>query len=101
MAKTSTVEKWKRNKAKCERLMKYRAELKEIIRKPSTTDEDRYEAQWKLQKLPRRALPVQQVNRCILTGRSKGVFRKFNLSRIKFRELAHKGALPGVSKASW
>lgn len=101
MAKKSTIEKWNKNKAKIERYRKYHDELKEIIRNPRSTPEEKYEAQWKLQRIPRSALAVRYRNRCQLTGRARGVYRKFNLSRIKFRELAHKGALPGVAKASW
>lgn len=101
MAKTSTIERWKRNKAKVERYREYRLQLKEIIRNPASSYEEKEAAQLKLQKLPRTALPVRYRNRCQLTGRARGVYRKFNLSRIKFRELAHQGLLPGVSKASW
>ena len=101
MAKKSTMEKWKRNKERIERYRKYHDELKEIVRNPKTSPEEKYEAQCKLQKIPRSALAVRYRNRCQLTGRSRGVYQKFNLSRIKFRELAHKGALPGVAKASW
>jgi len=101
MAKTSTIERWKRNKAKMERYRAYRLELKEKVRDPKTSDEERDLAQRKLAKIPRNALPVRYRNRCQLTGRSRGVYRKFNLGRSKFRELAHQGALPGVAKASW
>jgi len=101
MAKTSSIVKWKRNKEKIARYRVYHAELKETIRSPKTSDEERYEAQRKLAKIPKSALAVRFRNRCQLTGRSRGVYRKYNLSRIKFRELAHQGLLPGVSKASW
>lgn len=101
MAKISTIEKWKRNKEKIKRYKEYRLKLKEIVRSPKSTLEEKDEAQLKLQKMPRTALPVRYKNRCQLTGRSRGVYKKFNLSRIKFRELAHQGLLPGVSKASW
>jgi len=101
MAKKSTIERFKRNQERVKRYRQYRLELKEQIRNPKTSDDDRFEAQRKLAKIPRSALPVRLRNRCQLTGRSRGVYRKFNLSRIKFRELAHEGALPGVSKASW
>jgi len=101
MAKTSSVVKFQRNKAKVERFKAYRLELKEKVRSPKSTPEEKMEAQIKLQKLPRNSLPVRLRNRCQLTGRSRGVYKKFNLSRIKFRELAHQGLLPGVAKASW
>lgn len=101
MAKKSTMVKWHKRQEKMKRYEKYRLELKELIRNPKTSDEDRYEAMEKLSKIPRNALPVRYRSRCMLTGRSRGVFKKFKLSRMKFRELAHQGMLPGVSKASW
>ncbi|MGA0163071.1 MAG: 30S ribosomal protein S14 [Bdellovibrionota bacterium] len=101
MAKTSTIERWKRNQEKVKRYQEYRLKLKETVRSPKSTPEEKELAQLKLQKMPRTALPVRYKNRCQLTGRSRGVYKKFNLSRIKFRELAHQGLLPGVSKASW
>ncbi len=101
MAKTSSIVKFKRNKAKVARFRAYYLELKEKVRSPKSTPEEKVEAQLKLQKLPRNALAVRLRNRCQLTGRSRAVYKKFNLSRIKFRELAHQGLLPGVSKASW
>lgn len=101
MAKKSTMEKWKRDQERVARFREYRLELKEKIRNPKTSDEERFEAQRQLAKIKKSALPVRMRNRCLLTGRSRGVYKKFGLSRIKFRELAHQGALPGVSKASW
>jgi small subunit ribosomal protein S14 len=78
-----------------------RAELKEIIRAPRSTDEQRREAQSKLQELPRNASPVRAHNRCRLTGRPHGVYRKFGLGRNKLREAAMRGDIPGLRKASW
>jgi len=78
-----------------------RAALKAVIDDSSKSDEDRYEARLKLQQLPRNASPTRQRNRCAITGRSRGVFRKFGLGRIKLRELAMKGEIPGMTKASW
>jgi small subunit ribosomal protein S14 len=78
-----------------------RAALKAIIDDSSKSDEDRYEARLKLQQLPRNASPTRQRNRCAITGRSRGVFRKFGLGRMKLRELAMKGEIPGMTKASW
>jgi len=78
-----------------------RAALKAIIDDSSKSNEDRYEARLKLQQLPRNASPTRQRNRCAITGRSRGVFRKFGLGRMKLRELAMKGEIPGMTKASW
>lgn len=101
MAKKSSVQKYQRNLAKVARYQKYRLELKEKVRHPQTPTEEKMEAQRKLNKIPRSALPVRLRSRCQLTGRSRGYYRKFKLSRLKLRELAHKGLLPGVAKASW
>jgi small subunit ribosomal protein S14 len=78
-----------------------RAELKAIIDNFSKSDEERYEARLKLQQLPRNANPTRQRNRCAITGRPRGVFRKFGLARNKLRDLAMKGEIPGVTKGSW
>ena len=78
-----------------------RAALKAIIEDSSKTDEERYEARLKMQQLPRNASPIRQRNRCAITGRARGVFRKFGLGRMKLRELAMKGEIPGMTKASW
>jgi small subunit ribosomal protein S14 len=78
-----------------------RAALKAIIDDSSKSDEERYEARLKLQQLPRNANPTRQRNRCAITGRPRGVFRKFGLARNKLRELAMKGEIPGMTKASW
>lgn len=78
-----------------------RQELKKIVRDLKQTDEARFEAQNKLNKLPRNASPVRLRNRCKLTGRPRGYLRKFQMSRICFRELANSGIIPGVFKASW
>lgn len=78
-----------------------RASYKEIILNPLSSDEDRWAAQVKLQKLPRDASPVRMQTRCKITGRPHAVYRKFGLSRIKLREHAMKGDVPGLVKASW
>lgn len=78
-----------------------RAELKEIIRNPNTSDDDRWDAQMKLQQLPRDASPSRLRNRCQVTGRPHGVLRKFELSRIKLREYGMRGDVPGLTKSSW
>lgn len=78
-----------------------RAELKEIVRRPSSTDEERSAAQTSLQRLPRDASPVRIRNRDAVDGRPRGHLRMFGLSRVRMRELAHGGELPGVRKSSW
>lgn len=78
-----------------------RAELKAIIANPETSEEARWDAQVAFQKLPRDASPVRQQRRCQVTGRPHGVYRKFGLSRIKLREAAMRGDVPGLKKASW
>jgi small subunit ribosomal protein S14 len=78
-----------------------RAELKAIIGNVNASVEDRWNAQVALQKLPRDASPVRQRNRCRMTGRPHGVYRKFGLSRIKLREAAMRGDVPGLVMASW
>jgi small subunit ribosomal protein S14 len=77
------------------------AELKAIVGDAKKSDEERYAARLELQKLPRNANPTRQRNRCEITGRARGTFRKFGLARSKIRELAFKGDIPGVVKASW
>jgi small subunit ribosomal protein S14 len=78
-----------------------RAQLKAIIADIGAADGDRWAAQVALQKLPRNASPVRQVRRCQITGRPHAVYRKFGLSRIKLREAAMRGYVPGLKKASW
>lgn len=75
--------------------------LKAIIGDFSKSEEERYNARLKLQALPRNANPTRQRNRCALTGRPRGTFRKFGLGRIKLREVAMRGEVPGLTKASW
>jgi len=78
-----------------------RSALKAIISSPTASDDEKWEAQIKLQKLPRDASPVRQTRRCQVTGRPHGVFRKFKLCRNKIREAAMRGDIPGLTKASW
>jgi small subunit ribosomal protein S14 len=78
-----------------------RAELNAIINDAGLSDDDRMAARLKLQQLPRNASPSRQRNRCALTGRPRGVFRKFGLCRNKLREIAMRGEVPGMTKASW
>lgn len=101
MAKVSMIEREKKRARTVAKYAKKRAELKEIIRDPNTSDEEKWEAQLKLQKLPRNASPVRQHNRCRVTGRPHGYLRKFGLCRNKLREHAMKGDVPGLVKASW
>lgn len=101
MAKSSMIAReTKRAKAVAKYASK-RAELKALIKNPATSDEDRWDAQMKLQSLPRNANPVRQQRRCRLTGRPHAVYRKFGLCRNKLREHAMQGHVPGVVKASW
>ena len=78
-----------------------RAELNAIIDNAKLSDDERMAARLKLQQLPRNASPSRQRNRCALTGRPRGVFRKFGLGRSKLREIAMRGEVPGMTKASW
>lgn len=78
-----------------------REALMTIINDFTKTDEEKFEARLSLQKLPRNSSPVRHRNRCALTGRPRGTFRKFGIARNKLRELALKGEVPGVIKASW
>ncbi|MBV8045565.1 MAG: 30S ribosomal protein S14 [Paludibacterium sp.] len=78
-----------------------REALLAIINNQSLSEEERFAARLKLQQLPRNASPVRQRRRCAITGRPRGVFRKFGLARNKLREIALKGEIPGVTKASW
>ncbi len=80
---------------------KKHAELTAIANDAKRSDEERYAARLELQQLPRNANPTRLRNRCALTGRARGTFRKFGLGRNKIRELAFKGDIPGVVKASW
>ncbi len=101
MAKLSLKQREeKREKLVAKHAKKY-AELKAVIGDAQRSDEERYAARLELQKLPRNANPTRLRNRCALTGRARGTFRMFGLSRNKVRELAFKGDIPGLVKASW
>jgi len=101
MAKTNMVEREKRRAKIVKKYAAKRAELKELVRSPKTSPEERAAAQARLQSLPRDASPSRMRNRCQITGRSRGVYRKFGLSRSKIREVAMRGEIPGLTKASW
>ena len=101
MAKISAITKNNRRREMAEKGEAKRAELRAKISDPETGDAERLELQKRLQKLPRDTSRIRVRNRCELTGRPRGVYRDFRLSRIKFRELAHQGMIPGVTKSSW
>ena len=101
MAKKSMIARDVKRLKTVERFAAKRAELKAIIKSPTASDEERREAIGKLAKLPRDASPTRMRNRCALSGRPKGYYRKFGLSRTKLREQTMEGNIPGVSKASW
>jgi small subunit ribosomal protein S14 len=101
MAKTNMLIREKRRLKVAKKFATKRAELKETIRDPKTGAEERAAAQVALQKQPRDASASRQRQRCSITGRSRGVYRKFGLSRTKLREAANRGEIPGLSKASW
>ncbi|MDN3544360.1 MAG: 30S ribosomal protein S14 [Roseateles asaccharophilus] len=101
MAKLSIKQRELKREQLVAKFSKKYAELKAIIDDAKKSDEERYAARLELQKLPRNANPTRLRNRCELTGRPRGTFRKFGLARNKIRELAFKGDIPGVVKASW
>jgi small subunit ribosomal protein S14 len=101
MAKTSVVNRDKKRRETVKKYAARRKELLEIARNQRLSQEDRYAARQKLQQLPRDASPVRLRNRCALTGRPRGVYRKFGLGRAKLRDIALRGEIPGVIKASW
>ena len=101
MAKTSMVMREKRRAGIVKKYAAKRAKLKELIRSPKSSPEERQAAQADLQKQPRDASKSRQRNRCAISGRSRGVYRKFGLARVKSREVANRGEIPGLTKASW
>lgn len=101
MAKKSMLNREVKRTQIAQRLAAKRARLKETIRSPKSTPAEREEAQLKFQALPRDASPSRQRNRCRITGRPRGYYRKFGLSRTKLREATMKGEIPGLGKASW
>ena len=101
MAKLALKLRDQKRRQTVEKFKAKRAALMDILQDPRASDEAREEARLKLQKLPRDASPVRLRNRCAMTGRPRGVYRKFGLGRNKLRELALRGEVPGVIKASW
>ena len=101
MARKAAIEKNNKRKKMSAKLGKFRAELREKAINMKLSEEERSAARKKLQDLPRDTSPNRVITRCELTGRPRGNYKKFGLSRMKFRELALTGKLPGVTKASW
>src|SRR5438093_8137506 len=101
MAKTAVINRDQKRRQTVKKYAKKRSELLAIMGNSKLSDEARMAARLKLQQLPRDASPIRLRNRCKLTGRPRGVFRKFGLGRNKLREIAMRGEIPGVVKASW
>ncbi len=101
MAKTSMIEREKRRKKTVAKYAVKRKALKAIILDVKSSDDERWAAQVALQKLPRDSSPTRQMNRCGITGRPHGFYRKFGLGRNKLREAAMRGDIPGLVKSSW
>jgi small subunit ribosomal protein S14 len=101
MAKVALINRESKRRAVVKKYAARRAELIATVNNMKLSDEERYEARMKLQRLPRNAAPVRLRNRCALTGRPRGTYRKFGLGRTKLRETAMRGEIPGLTKASW
>lgn len=101
MAKLAVINREQKRRALVKKYAAKRAELIATMNNVKASDEVRYEARQKFQQLPRNASPVRLHNRCALTGRPRGFFRKFGLARTKVREFAMAGEIPGIVKASW
>jgi small subunit ribosomal protein S14 len=101
MAKLSLINRDQKRRALVKKYAKKRETLEAILGNTKASDEVRYAARLELQKLPRNAHPTRLRNRCALTGRPRGYFRKFGLARNKLREIAMRGEIPGIVKASW
>ena len=101
MAKVALINREQKRRDTVKKFAAKRAEWLAIISNVKLSEEERFEARQKLQALPRNASPVRLRNRCALTGRPRGTFRKFGLGRSKLREYAMRGEIPGVTKASW
>ncbi|ABY24600.1 SSU ribosomal protein S14P [Renibacterium salmoninarum ATCC 33209] len=101
MAKKSMIAKNDQRKVIVERYAEKRLALKKALVNPESTDEQREEARLGLQKLPRNASPIRLRNRDAIDGRPRGTLQKFGISRVRFRDMAHRGELPGIKKSSW
>lgn len=101
MAKKSKIARNEQRKVVVERYAEKRSQLKKTLVDPNASAEAREEARLGLQKLPRNASPTRVRSRDLVDGRPRGVLSKFGVSRVRFREMAHKGELPGITKSSW
>jgi len=101
VAKLSLINRELKRATLVKKFARKRAELQAVIDDQSRSEEERYQARLKLQQLPRNSSPTRLRNRCELTGRPRGTFRKFGLGRNKLREKAMRGEVPGITKASW
>ena len=101
MAKLALINRDEKRRKMVEKYAAKRASLTAIVNDESRTEEERFEARLKIQALPRDSSPVRLRNRCKLTGRPRGVFRKFGLGRSKLRDFVMRGEVPGMTKASW
>ena len=101
MAKLSLINREEKRRATVKKFAAKRAQLLEIVNNSKASDEERQAARDQFQALPRNASPVRLRNRCVLTGRPRGTFRMFGLGRNKLREIAMRGEIPGLTKASW
>lgn len=101
MAKVSLINREKKRERLVKKFAAKRAALQAVINDMSVDEADRYEARLKLQALPRNANPTRLRSRCELTGRPRGTYKLFGLSRTKIREIAMRGEIPGITKASW
>ena len=101
MAKTSSIQRNLKRTKLVNKFFKKREKLKKIIKNRKLPLDERFKAQLKLAKLPRNSAKIRIRNRCEITGRPRGVYRKLRISRIALRELASKGRIPGMTKSSW
>jgi len=101
MAKLSLINRDQKRRALVKKFAKKREELEAILNNPKASEEVRFAARLKIQQLPRNANPTRLRNRCAMTGRPRGYFRKFGLARNKLRDFAMRGEVPGIVKASW
>ncbi len=101
MAKLALINREMKREATVKKFARKRAELNAIVNDQSKSEEERYQARLKIQAMPRNASPTRLRNRCEITGRPRGTYRKFGLGRNKLRESAMRGEVPGITKASW
>ncbi len=101
MAKTSQVHRDRKREALIKKYAEKRAMLRKVLRDPEMDLDQKFEIQATLEKLPRNSCPTRLTRRCLLTGRARGGYQKFKLSRIMLRQLALEGKIPGMTKSSW